>query len=161
MYSTTSYGGKQPDSTAYIKQFVTTISGYANWIYKTINSVKYITPASPEANVYLPKDLFVAGTITSPSDRELKENIRELEDTFCDYLIDIEPVQYSYKNDVDRKVRYGIIAQDLELCYPELVITGDAYKSINYIELIPIMIGKMKNMQKQIDELTERMNEKE
>lgn len=157
IYSTSSYGGKQPDNTAYIKQFITTVSGYANWIYKTINSVKYITPASPEANVYLPKDLFVAGTITSPSDRELKENIKELDDSFCDRLIDVEPVQYSYKNDVDRRVRYGMIAQDLESCFPELVITGDAYKSINYIELIPIMLGKMKSMQRQIDELSRKI----
>lgn len=153
LYSNTSnYGGRQPDNTSYIKQFVNTASGYANWVFKTINSIKYITPAAPD-NVYLPKDLVVAGSIISPSDKELKENVDDLSNEFCDGLLELEPKQYVYKNDANKKIRYGFIAQDIENFYPELINEGDVYKSINYLDLIPIMIGKIKNMQEQIDEL--------
>lgn len=153
LYSNTSnYGGRQPDNTAYVKQFVNTVSGYANWIFKTIDSIRYITPAVME-NVYLPKDLIVAGSIISPSDRELKEDIDNLSNEFCDDLLLMEPKQYKYKNDTNKKVRYGFIAQEIENVFPDLVNKGDMYKSINYLDLIPIMVCKIKKMQKQIDEL--------
>ena len=69
---------------------------------------------------------------------------------------------YFYEPKDTHKERYGIIAQELEEYFPELITnTGiedtdnsvKLIKSVNYLELIPIMIVKMKNMQKEIDEL--------
>ena len=54
------------------------------------------------------------------------------------------------------------IAQELEEFFPELVTNTEIedtdnnvklIKTVNYLELIPIMIVKMKNMQNEIDEL--------
>ena len=155
------YGGRQPNNTSYIKQFSSATSGFANWIYKTINNIKYITPA-PGNNVYLPKDLFVVGSIISPSDISLKENINNLSNDFCDNILKITPKKYNFTNDENKKERYGIIAQELEEFFPELVINAGIedtdnniklIKSINYLELIPIMIVKLKNMQNEIDKL--------
>ena len=160
-YATSNYGGRQPNNTSYIKQFSITTVGYASWVYKTINEVKFITPATKD-NVYLPKDLFVAGAINSPSDISLKENICNLTKSFCDNILNLIPKKYNFINDENKKKRYGIIAQELEEFFPELVTnteiedTGNTVKSIksvNYLELIPIMIVKMKNMQNEIDEL--------
>lgn len=149
------YGGRQPDNTAYIKQFVSSVTGYANWIYKKIDGVKFITPATQD-NVFLPKNLVVAGSITSPSDMVLKQNISNLTDDLCDHILEITPKQYTYINDESQKIRYGVIAQDIEEYFPELVLSDgvDSLKSVNYLELIPIMIVKMKKMQIEIDKLS-------
>jgi hypothetical protein len=175
------YGGKQPDTTAYIKQFISS-SSTVSWIYKTINSIKYIT-TSTKNDVYLPQNATVVGNLTvdgiiiNPSDISLKENINNLTDIFCDNILKIVPKKYNFKKDENKKDRYGIIAQELEEYFPELVISQPyiyddnndndncneydkcgiintkIIKSVNYLELIPIIIVKMKKMQTEIDEL--------
>ena len=130
-------------------------------IDKTIDSIKYITPVTKD-NVFLPKDLFVVGSINSPSDISLKENICDLTKSFCDNILNLIPKKYNFINDENKKERYGIIAQELEEFFPELVTNTEIedtdnnvklIKTVNYLELIPIMIVKMKNMQNEIDEL--------
>ena len=165
MAGVANYGGRQPDNTSYIKQFTSSPSTFANWIYKTINGIKYITPATMNS-VFLPKDLVVLGIISNPSDLKLKENINDLTDEFCDNILELNPKKYNFKSDEVKKERYGIIAQELEEYFPELIInTGiedkdnniQSIKSVNYLELIPIMIVKIKNMQKEIDELKKHL----
>ena len=47
--------------------------------------------------------------------------------------------------------RYGLIAQEVEELYPELVSTGhDGMKSMNYIELIPLLLDQIKELKKSI-----------
>jgi hypothetical protein len=155
------YGGRQPNNTSYIKQFSVSTSGYASWVYKTINGIKYITTTTKN-DVYIQNDLFVAGSINSPSDISLKENICNLTKSFCDNILNLIPKKYNFINDENKKERYGIIAQELEEFFPELITnteiedtdnTVKSIKTVNYLELIPIMIVKMKNMQNEIDEL--------
>lgn len=155
------YGGRQPNNTTYIKQFSISTSGYASWIYKTINGIKYITTTTKN-DVYIQNDLFVVGSINSPSDISLKENICNLTKSFCDNILNLIPKKYNFINDENKKERYGIIAQELEEFFPELITnteiedtdnTVKSIKAVNYLELIPIMIVKMKNMQNEIDEL--------
>ncbi len=165
MAGVANYGGRQPGNTTYVKQFTSAPSTFANWIYKIIDGIKYITPVSNNS-VYLPKDLVVIGTITNPSDLKLKENINDLTDDFCNNILELNPKKYNFKNDENKKERYGIIAQELEEYFPELITNAgiedsdnniELIKTINYLELIPIMIVKMKNMQKEIDELNIRL----
>jgi hypothetical protein len=155
------YGGKQPNNTSYIKQFSVSSSGYASWVYKTINGIKYITTTTKN-DVYIQKDLFVVGSINSPSDMSLKENICNLTKSFCNNILNLMPKKYNFINDENKKERYGIIAQELEEFFPELITnteiedtdnTVKSIKTVNYLELIPIMIVKMKEMQNEIDEL--------
>ena len=153
--------GKQPNRTSYIKEFSYMISGYASWIYKTIDGKKYITTATKD-DVYIPKDLYVVGSINNPSDITLKENISDLTNEFCGNILKITPKKYNFINDENKKEHYGIIAQELEEVFPKLVTNTviedsenniNEIKCVNYLELIPIMIVKMKNMQNEIDEL--------
>ena len=149
------YGGKQPSPTTYIKQFVSSSPGYANWVYKnkSQNSLRYITTATPD-NVVLEKDLTVKGTIHYSSDETVKENIKDLGAEFFNNLLSINPKEYNFKTDLKKKTRYGILAQNLEEYFPELVSSSHlSNKTINYIELIPIIIAKMKEMQREIDDL--------
>ena len=55
-------------------------------------------------------------------------------------------------------MHYGFIAQDVEKVYPELVKNSDlGYKTVNYIEIIPLLLSKMKDMQGEIDDLREQI----
>lgn len=154
---------RQPNRTSYIKTFTTSTNGIVSWIYKTINGIKYIAPSTNNA-VYLPNDLVVIGTITNSSDVSLKENINNLPTEFCDNILKIIPKKYNFKNDENKKERYGVIAQELEEIFPELIVntgnidlTNEKIKTVNYLELIPIMIVKMKSMQEEIDKLNIRL----
>jgi len=151
------YGGRQPDNTSYIKQFVTSFGPVASWIYKRINNVVYITPQDKTKNVLIERDLIVNGTIINPSDKKVKENITELQNNTCNNITKLIPKKYNYINDETKKQHFGFIAQELEVFFPELVTISSKndieIKGINYIELIPIMIAKMKILEDEIHDL--------
>lgn len=157
-----SFSGKQPNYTAYVKTFsLSPISTNTTWTNTTLNNQSVLTPANATTSVYIKKDLTVGGSINNPSDFKLKENIEELNLSLCNDLLKLEPKQYTYKADIDNKIRYGLIAQDLETFFPNLVTNVvieeggkiEEHKVVNYIELIPILIVKIKDLQNQIDEL--------
>ncbi len=51
----------------------------------------------------------------------------------------------------------GLIAQELEKVYPELVFTdADGYKSVNYAQLTPVLIEAIKEQQAQIEALKQQ-----
>ena len=155
------YSGKNPNTNAYIKNFIygppanlwktqsyTTTSGYSESV---------ISPASINfKSLYIPGDLFVDGNIVNPSDINLKKNIEQIDNNNFNKL---NPVSFKYKNDIQQKKHFGLIAQELEAIYPELVSNNTGFKSVNYIELIPIILFQMKCMQQEIDKLKEELNE--
>jgi hypothetical protein len=151
------YGGKQPTNTQNIKQFVVGPVNNALWIYKKINTgISVQTPANSNYPVYINNDLYVTGSIYNTSDVLLKENIVKISDSSMENLLNLEPVEYSFKSDMNKNKHYGLIAQDVEKLFPELVkdnVLG--YKTVNYIELLPIILSKMKSMQKEMDGLKE------
>lgn len=161
------YGGKIPTYTQNIKQFVEspTVS-QANWVFSKItpNGELYITPANRKNSVYISTDLivknnlYVLGHIFNPSDVKLKEEIEPISDSKIENLFDLEPVEYKLKSDIKKKKHYGLIAQDVEKLYPELISDSNlGFKSVNYMELLPLLLLKMKNMQKEIDDLREQI----
>ena len=156
IYSTTpNYGGRQGDNVQNIKQFVTSVVGVVDWIYKAIavSAIKVITPADQTKTVMIPKNLLVLGSINNPSDITLKDNIEKIN---IDDFNKLNPVSFTFKDDEQNKKHYGFIAQELETVYPELVTNTElGFKFVNYIEMIPILLSQMKNMQMEIDKLKE------
>ena len=155
------YGGKISNPTTIIKQFIIDSNSYATWNYLKSNSlVKTIVPTDKNSNVLIYKNLIVEGAIINPSDERLKENIEELSlsSSKIDHLLNLKPVKYNLKSDKNKQTHFGLVAQDVEQIYPELVHHDNKqYKSLNYIEFIPILIEKMKKMQEQIDTLNKRV----
>ena len=156
VFSTTpNYSGRQGDNIQNIKQFVTSTVGIVNWIYKTltVSTAKVITPQDQTKTVMIPNDLLVLGSINNPSDIILKDNIEQIN---IDDFKKLNPVSFTFKDDEKNKKHYGFIAQELETVYPELVTNTElGFKSVNYIEMIPILLSQMKNMQMEIDKLKE------
>ena len=154
------YGGKYPNNTQNVKQFYTGTPGQV-WTFKpnavTVNGVvnNVIVPTT-KTDVLIQKDLIVEGAILNPSDITLKKNVNEIVNS---EILNLTPVEFSFKSEESQKKHYGFIAQDLEKIFPELVSNNmRGYKTVNYIELIPIMLSKMKQMQDEIDLLKKKMS---
>jgi hypothetical protein len=157
--SVANYGGKQPDNSQGIKQFVQSPGGQAAWIYKRLPSgIQVQTPADKIRPVYINSDLYVNGSIFNPSDANLKKDIQSICREKTDNLIELNPVSFKFKDDVNAKEHFGFIAQEIENLYPELVKNSEmGYKTVNYIELIPVLVSKIQEMDKEIKELHQKI----
>ncbi len=92
------------------------------------------------------------------SDIRLKTNITPLTD-ILPKLDNISAVGFNWKNGADAKHQIGFIAQEVEKVFPELVFTDDkGYKSIDYSKFSAILLGAVKEQQKQIEELKTENN---
>jgi len=162
-YSVPNYNGRQPNNTAYIKTFV---PGTPANLWKTIeyNKKSVITPSSIfYPNLYITGDLFVDGSIINPSDINIKKNITKIDEEISDKLMDLKPSSFIFKDDPKNKTHFGFIAQELEELYPSLIENKpdtkySNLKAINYLEIIPLLVNKIQKMQKEIDELKEKIN---
>ena len=161
------YNGRQPNNTAYIKNFVydkqinlwKTSSNSTNGSPKSV-----ITPSSNKFdNLYIPGDIFYDGSLIGASDLNLKKNVSLIQVDTTDKLMNLKPNSFMFNDDSSNRIHYGFIAQDLENEYPELVQNkpNKMYtniKSVNYLEIIPLLVHKIQLMQKEIDELKETVN---
>ena len=103
-------------------------------------------------------DLTVGGDIVVSSDARLKANIVSLGSTLAKLLL-IDGKTYTMKNDGKQKI--GVLAQDIQKVFPELVTTDDKEMlAVNYQGLVPVLInalkeqeGKICKQQSEIDEL--------
>lgn len=155
---TPNYNGKQPNNTSYIKTFT---SGPPRQYWKIIphENAKTLTPLYKDANVLIENDLYLEGGFFNTSDIRLKENIFPIQDHLADGIMDLSPCEYTYKNDERKKIHYGFIAQEMQSIFPELVQKReDDTMVINVLEMVPIMVSKMKKMQEEIDTLKEKMS---
>lgn len=89
------------------------------------------------------------------SDESLKENIRPLESSL-DKILQLEGVSYNWK--ADGRLDMGLIAQDVEKVFPELVKmsdpgAGESLKTIDYGHLTGPIIEAIKEQQAQIEDL--------
>ncbi|MDO9153395.1 MAG: tail fiber domain-containing protein [Paludibacter sp.] len=65
-----------------------------------------------------------------------------------------ETPYYDEKSQLFQKKHFGIIAQELQLIYPELVYEDtDGYLSVDYTGLIPLLIQSVKELKSEIDNL--------
>jgi hypothetical protein len=69
-----------------------------------------------------------------------------------DKLMQLRPVSYHLKTDPQGAVQYGLIAEEVDKVYPELVIRDDSGKiqGVRYEELTPMLLNEMKKQQQTI-----------
>jgi len=178
-----------------VKQFNTSSINSALWLFTKSNNT--ITPGNKLANVLIQGNLTVTGTLNTPSDLTVKENIKIISEEESDKVLELQKIKFNYVYDNTKKQHYGLIAQEVEIFFPELVSginyvnnendtndtnendtndtnendtndtnendTNDTnendtndnekMKTVNYLELIPIMLSKMSKMQEEINYL--------
>jgi hypothetical protein len=93
-----------------------------------------------------------AGSLTSSSDYRIKTDIAALDETFT--IDNLRPVKYLQT--LINKTRYGVIAHELQLYYPDLVVgekDGEDLQYVNYTGLIAILINEIKRLKQEVLEL--------
>lgn len=119
---------------------------------------------------YFDGNVLITGWMSSLSDRRLKENVKSIEKAL-DKLMKVNVYSYNYKQGIglslSNSLSYGVIADELEKEFPELVKNVnvinhndpnnsrniETYKSVNYQEMIPILLQAVKELNDKIDAL--------
>jgi Chaperone of endosialidase len=119
-----------------------------------ITNPGYKLDVDGDINIAATSSLMFAGTpicnsggCVSPSDLRLKENIKPLHNSLSK-ILRLEGVEYDYKD----KVKFGnihqvgVIAQDVEKVFPEVVITNEktGFKAVAYDHLVAPIIESIK-----------------
>ncbi len=104
--------------------------------------------------------LEVVGTVcatdfNSTSDISLKENIKVVSDPLSK-VIKLNGVSFDWKE--TKKGSYGVIAQELEQVFPELV-KGNTIKTVNYNGIIAVLIESIKELNQKVEGLTKEVND--
>jgi len=118
-------------------------------------------------------DVWRTGNDNFSSDRKLKSDIKPLVNSLTK-IMKLKPSTYMFKTEEFKEMhlpkgpQMGLIAQELEEVFPELVTTAPEvvmddgkggsrlihpeYKAVQYISLIPVLINAIQEQQKQISE---------
>lgn len=110
--------------------------------------------------------LIVTGNITSGnfilnSDRRLKNNIQPIGD--ISWVDDVHFKTFYMNNDLTGRLRYGVVAQELETVNPFIVSTAEnGYKAVSYIDLLIAKVARqdeiLNKLIKQIEKFEKHEN---
>ncbi len=112
---------------------------------------------NPTQKLHVIGNILASGTIT-PSDSRFKKDITPIVSPL-EKLQQLTGVTYHMNTTAfpewkfeDGK-QYGLIAQDVEKVFPEMVktINAQGYKGVDYVKLIPVLIESIKQQQQQIE----------
>ncbi|MBR4563875.1 MAG: tail fiber domain-containing protein [Paludibacteraceae bacterium] len=113
----------------------------------------------------------VAGTLTctsltQTSDAITKSGVKYLQEDARKSLMQLKPISFYYnlderifnpedaKTPAVQQMHYGFIAQELKEVLPDIVYMGqDSLLSVNYIELIPLLVKTVQELSEKVDEL--------
>mgnify|MGYP002832540248 CR=1 FL=1 len=84
------------------------------------------------------------------SDIRLKSNIEIIQNA-CSNLQKINGYRYTWKK--NGQATYGLIAQEVESIFPEVVSQANDIKTLNYSAIIPFLVEAVKDMSNQIGTL--------
>ena len=142
-----------------------------------------------DGDTLFPNDVFVGGTLSQSSDRKVKDNIETInEKSAIDLINSLQPVQYTFKKDENKRLNMGFVAQDVkEVCdnigidnfalynVSQVDKKGNRSKKINlkkgvsdeelswglsYTQLIAPMVATIQNLTKRVEELEQKLNDK-
>ena len=150
----------------------TSLGGTRDWnpldrLFVIGNGTGSTTASRTDALVMLKNGTTLAnGMWTGPgftilSDRRLKSKSSKLKHGIKE-LEKINTYKYELKT-IQNKKRFGLMADEVEKIFPELVTTHHnekKYKSIDYIGLIPVLMNALIEQQKEIDHLKKRIKKR-
>lgn len=112
------------------------------------------------------QNITYVGTITDVSDIRMKENIRHLSlGRQLDKLASLNGYAFSMKGDPNHAMEYGLMAQEVEKVYPELVIertyNDQQVKTLNVQGMVAPMLEGIKELKAENDRLRKRLDKLE
>jgi hypothetical protein len=113
-------------------------------------SGKRLYAVSYSGGVYLSSG---ATSWTANSDIRLK-NINSHIENAVEKLSTLQTINFSYKDDKTNKQNLGLIAQEVEKIFPELIDkNGDGMLGVRYTELVPVLIKAVQELKAEIETL--------
>jgi hypothetical protein len=92
-----------------------------------------------------------ASAFTVSSDRRLKTDIVPIDDALR-RLMQLDGYYFSYLSDTSRRLHVGLMAQDVQTVYPEVIYTDDkGYMGVNYSGLVGPTIAAVKELKAEKD----------
>jgi hypothetical protein len=86
-------------------------------------------------------------TVTSTSDERLKKDVEDL--SASEKFDKIRPVSYKWKSNDEQS--HGVLAQQLQTLYPEMVKEdGEGLLSVDYNQLIGVLIAEVQSLKKSV-----------
>ncbi|MCC7574657.1 tail fiber domain-containing protein [Candidatus Woesearchaeota archaeon] len=118
---------------------------------------------APTEKLHVKGNAIVTGNVYASafihdSDIELKENLVPLNNAL-NKITSLNTYTFNFKESKEQQI--GIIAQELEKIYPELVHEKGEYKGVDYSLLVVPAIQAIKEQQEQINELTQKLEEQQ
>lgn len=132
------------------------------------------------ANLYMPQYLGVGGgspgytldvsgninytgSLTNNSDMRFKKNITSL-NSALQKVLSLKTYSYLYdqqkfpERKFNDKLHFGVLAQEIKEVFPNLVSEDkNGYYSVNYVEIIPLLISAMKEQQEMIENQNQKI----
>ena len=103
--------------------------------------------------------LTVAGDVILSSDARLKSNIVTLGPTLIS-LMQLDAKRYTMKADKGQKQKIGLLAQEVQKVFPELVSEDkNGMLAVNYQALVPVLINALKEQEGKIKAQEKEMTE--
>lgn len=141
------------------------LSGSTGWptAYNPNSNVFLITSGSSQTKLLRVSgsgQLDVRGDIVAlstfaTSDIRLKTNVKPIENALSK-VCQINPIEFNWKS--NGKQDFGVIAQQIEELYPDLVIENlEGYKVVKYNPLIALLLKSIQELNKEVQELKNKI----
>ena len=155
---------------------------YGTGVYGSSTTSWYALPTESVYAGFFHGDVGVTGyintaTLITPSDYRLKNDIKSVSNSCLDKVLDMNIVEFKYKqrefetiastdsveakpavwydeeSSIVKNKHYGLIAQELQEIYPDLVIEGqDGFLGVNYLEIIPILVRSIQELNAKVEQ---------
>ena len=132
----------------------------SNQLYLAANGNVGIGTNNPTAKFYVNDDAIINGNITATayyysSDKRFKTNITPIKNAL-DKILALNWYFFTWKKTGKKDI--GVIAQEVETIFPELVQTNDqGYKSVEYGNLVAPLIEAIKELNDKVDMQEEKI----
>ncbi|WP_422359565.1 tail fiber domain-containing protein [Reichenbachiella sp.] len=105
-------------------------------------------------------DIDISGSYNNTSDARFKKNVKSIDNALAKtqqlngYTYNWNKLAKKQKGITNKEEQVGILAQELEAVFPQLVKTDDeGYKSVNYAALTAVLIEAVKELSEQVTNL--------
>lgn len=114
----------------------------------------FYTPYDTQ-DVHFPGSIYSAAFIYNSSDRNLKKNIATIKNPL-EKIMKLRGVTFNWKK--DNSTNIGLIAQEVEQVFPELITGTEGNKAVAYSNLVAPLIEAVKAQQVEITRQNDKIN---
>lgn len=148
-----------PASLSRLQSLTVVDSVTAAILYESTNSAYYFDGGNTGDSIRTAGDI-----VAYYSDERLKDRKGNIENAL-EKLLSLngfyyEPNEKAQELGYKKKLEIGVSAQEVEAILPEIIKdapVGEGYKTLNYAKLVPLLIEAIKEQQKQIEELKNKI----